>query len=72
MHLKLAFGNSYIAQLLDVGEDGMFRPVLGQGLEYQIGAVKNTVTTDTEGRKGGDFSRNIITILSMHCVIRKA
>ena len=35
----------------EVGEDGMFGPVLGPGLEYQIRVVENTVTTDVRAGK---------------------
>ena len=37
----------------EVEEDGMFEPVLEQGLEYQISFVENTVKTDAKGREGG-------------------
>ena len=37
----------------EVEKDGMFEPVLEQGLEYQISAVENTVTTDAKDREGG-------------------
>ena len=40
-------------RLSKVGGDEMFEPVLGQGLEYQIRVVENTITTDAKGREGG-------------------
>ena len=67
MHSNLTLGFMY--WLSEVGEDGMFRPVLGQGLEYQIRAVKKTVTTNAKGREGRGFDRNVIIMLSVQCGI---
>ena len=43
--------------LSKVGEDEMFGPVLGPGLdlEHQNRVVENTVTTDANGREGRGF-----------------
>ena len=52
----------------EVEEDGMFEPVLEQGLEYQISVVSRL--TLRAGREG--FDCNIIMTLSVLCRIWKA
>ena len=71
MNTKLSLHSS-LGTGSEVEEDGMFEPVLRQGLKYQISVVENTVTTDAKGREGGDFDRNVIMTLSVQCKIWKA
>ena len=47
---------------LSIGEDEMFGPVLGSGIEYQIRVVENPVMTDTKGREGKGFDHNIMML----------
>ena len=59
-------------RLSEVGEDGMFGPVLEPRLEYQIKVFEKVITTDAKGREGGGFDCNMIMTLSLQFGIRKA